>query len=208
MNWLKGRHRLKKRYPVKTGVNLLYKKKKNITIPQMFLAAALFVAILTVFSKFAVIDRLAASGAALREAERLEQQLAEVVRSNSDYEDVLREYQHYYFSAADGTGGTAQNYVNCQDVLGLLDVEFVNKAGIQTVNLAGNMLTVNLTGINLEEASAIAVSLKENKLVREVLVSSANKRDREQVTMVFLTVVLETEKDSGAEENPGTEVAE
>jgi len=204
MNRLGKRYSPKKKYPVKTTVNLFYQEKPPVTLPQLLLAALVFVVLLVTFGKFAVADRLAASGAALREAERLERQLAEVKQSNSDYEDVLREYQHYYFSAADGTGGTTQNYVNCQDVLGLLDAEFVNKAGIQMVNLSGNVLTVNLTEINLEDASAIARSLKENEMVREVLVSSANKREQTQGTTVFLTVILETEKEGGREKNTGT----
>jgi len=190
---------------VKTSVNLVYKKKTGISIPQALLAAAVFVVVLTVFAKFAVINRLTASGNALREAERLEEKLAAVERSNEDYEEVLREYQHYYFSAADGTDEAAQNYVNCQDVLGLLDAEFLNKAGIQMVNLSGNVLTVNLTRINLEAASEIAKSLMENKMVKEVLVSAANKQERTEGTMVFLTIVLETKKDREAKEEAGAE---
>jgi len=200
MNRLRRRNPLKKRYPVKTSVNLVCKKKSGISVLNVLLAAAVFVVVLVVFSKFAVINRLTASGNALREAERLEEAVAAVKRSNVDYEEVLREYQHYYFSAADGTDEAAQNYVNCQDVLELLDTEFVNKAGIQMVNLSGNVLTVNLTRINLEGASAIAKSLKENKMVEEVLVSAANKQEQTEGTMVFLTIVLETKDDSGAGE--------
>ncbi len=193
-------NRQKKRDPVKTSVNLLYKKKKNITIPQMFLAVALFVVVLTVFSKFAVIDRLAASGRALREAEELEEQVLSLKLSNVDYEDVLREYQHYYFSTTDTQGGAAASYVNCLDVMDLLETELLNKAGIQMVNLSGNVLTVNLTEIDLEGASVIAKSLSENKLVRSVMVSAANKRQEAQRTTVFLTIVLEPEQ-SGATQN-------
>jgi len=187
-------NRHKKRYPVKTTVNLLYREKPKISIVQMLLAAVVFVVVLAVFSKFAVIDRLSASGKALREAEELEQSVFALQRSNIDYEDVLREYQHYYFSTTDTEGEAAAVYVNCLDVLELLDAELLNKAGIQMVNLTGNVLTVNLTKINLEGASVIAKSLSENKLVREVMVSAANKQQESQGTTVFLNIVLEPEK--------------
>jgi len=205
MKWLKNRHAPKRKYPVKTTVDLFYQEKPPITIPQLLLAVLVFGVLLVVFGKFAVVDRLAASGAALREAERLEAQLAAIQESNSDYEDVLREYRHYYFSAADGD--TAQSYVNCQNVLALLDTEFVNKAAIRIVNLSGNVLTVNMTGINLEEASAIAESLEKNKLVNEVLVSAANKEEQAEVSTVFMTVVLKTEEESEAEEAAAAEQA-
>ncbi len=208
MNRLGKRHSGKKKYPVKTTVNLLYREKPPITIPQLILVIAVFAVILVTFGKFAVADRLAASGRALQEAENLERRLAAVRESNSDYEEVLREYQHYYFSAADGREMNAQAYVNCQDVLGLLESEFLNKAGMQMVNLTGDVLTVNLTKINLEEASVIAKSLQENKLVREVLVSAANKQEESRGTTVFLTVILEPEAaqeaDAEAEQSAGT----
>jgi len=185
----------RKKYPVKTSVNLLYKEKRNISILQALLAVVVFAAVLVVFAKFAVIDRLAASGAALRAAEELEETLAEVEKSNSDYQDVLREYQHYYFSAADreGEDGAGAAYVSSLDVLELLDGELVNRAGIQMVNLTGNVLTVNLTQINLERASVIAKNLSDNKMVREVVVSSANKGMETEGTTIFLNIILETE---------------
>ncbi len=187
-------NRQKKRYPVKTGVNLLYREKPAISVLQVLLAAAIFVVVLGTFSKFAVIDRLAASGRALREAEELEQKLAAVQREIVDYEDVLREYQHYYFSAADGGGSSGLAYVNSLDVLELLEAELLNKAEVQQFNLTGNVLTVNLTGINLEGASAIAKSLAENALVQEVMVSAANKGQESAGTIVYLNIILEPEQ--------------
>jgi len=188
----------KKRYPVKTTVNLLYQEKPRTPVWQIILAVAVFTAVLVVFSKYAVIDRLSASGAALQEAEEFETIVKRMKQTNSDYEDVLREYQHYYFSAADSeNGGT---YVNCQDVLMVLETEFLNKAGIQMVNLSGNVLTVNLTKINLEGASVIAKSLSQNETVREVKVSAANKAEESEGTTVFLNIILEPAK-SGVTQN-------
>jgi len=188
-------NRQKKRYPVKTSVNLLYREKPKVSVGQMFLAVAVFAVVLAVFSKFAVIDRLAGSGRALREAERLEEAVLSLKLDNIDYDDVLKEYQHYYFSIADTEGEAAASYVNCRDVLEMLEEEFLNKAGIQMVNLTGNIMTVNLTRINLEEASVIAKSLSENKLVRDVMVSAANKQQESHGTTVFLNIVLEPEQD-------------
>ncbi len=193
-------NRQKKRDPVKTGVNLLYREKPKVSLAQIFLAAIVFGTVLTVFAKFAVIDRLSASGRALREAEKLEEAVLSLKLSNVDYDDVLRKYQHYYFSTADTGGEAAAAYVDCLDVLELVDAELLNQAGIQMANLSGNVLTVNLTKINLEGASVIARSLSENKLVRNVMVSAANKQQESQGTTVFLTIILEPEQ-SGVTQN-------
>jgi len=195
----------RKRYPVKTGVNLLYREKPKVSLPQLLLAALVFAVVLGTFSKFAVIDRLAASGKALREAEKLEEQVLSLKLSNVDYEDVLREYQHYYFSFTDTEGEAAEHYVNCLDVLELLDTELINKAGIQMVNLSGNVLTVNLTKINLEGASAIAKSLSQHELVQDVMVSAANKQQESEGTTVFLNLVLKPESSGEAEQELDTE---
>jgi len=194
---IKAMKRHKKQFPDKTTVNLLYTDRSNSSVVKTVLAVLVFAVVLTVFAKFAVIDRLAASGAALREAEELEQAVLELQLNNRDYDDVLREYQHYYFSAADreDENGRNETYVNCQEVLDLLDAELLNKAGIQMVNLSGNVLTVNLTKINLERASVIAKSLKENELVDEVMVSAANRQDASEGTTVYLNIILKTEKD-------------
>jgi len=198
----KAMNRHKKQYPVKTTVNLLYKERSNSSIVRTILVALALGVVLAVFTKFAVIDRLAAAGRALRQAEELEMQLLEVQLSNMDYEDVLQEYQHYYFSISDREGENSQGtvYVECQDVLDLLDEELLHKAGIQMVNLSGNVLTVNLTRINLERASDIAKSLKENEMVEEVMVSAANKKDEAEGTTVYLNIILKTEN-QGAEED-------
>jgi len=195
----------KQRYPVKTSVNLLYREKPKVSLLQLLLAALVFAVVLGAFSKFAVIDRLSASGKALREAEKLEEQVLSLKLNNVDYEDVLREYQHYYFSTADTEGEAAASYVNCLDVMDLLEAELLNKAGVQMVNLTGNVLTVNLTEINLEDASVIAKSLSQNKLVQEVMVSAANKQQASEGTTVFLNIILTPENSGGTEQSPDTE---
>jgi len=188
----------RKRYPVKTSVNLFYREKPPITIPQLLLAVTVFSVIVVVVAKFAVIDRLNASGRALAEAEALERTVAQLQESNADYQDVLREYQHYYFSAADGDSERARTYVNCLDVMALLEEQLLGQAGVQMVNLNGNMLTVTLTQLNLEQASEIARSLSDHKLVQEVMVSAANKQqDSQKATTVYLNIVL-VPKQSGS----------
>jgi len=195
--------RRKKQFPVKTTVNLLRRKRTESSLVKTFLAVLVFAVVLTVFAKFAVIDRLAAASRALREAEELEQTVLELQLKNADYDDVLREYQHYYFSAADRNdeSGGNWNYVNCMEVLGLLDEELLNKAGIQTVNLSGNVLTVDLTKINLEKASEIARSLSENELVDQVMVASANRQDELEGTTVYMNIILKTETNDEAGED-------
>jgi len=195
----------RKQYPVKTSVNLLCKENKNISPVHMLIAASVFVIVLVLFSKFAVIDRLAAAGEAMQEAEDMENAVADLKQENSDYEDVLREYQHYYFSAADNENGETENYVDCQKVLGLLETELLNKAGVQTVDLTGNVLTVNLTEINLERASAIARSLKENEMVEDVMVSAANRQQESEGTTVYLSIILKTEEGGITGQNTDTE---
>jgi len=191
----------RKQYPVKTSVNLLYRKKSSVSPMQMLLAAAVFAIVLAVFSKFAVIDRLSAAGKAQREAENIEKALADVRQSNSDYEEVLREYQHYYFSAADSENGDPKAYVDYLDVLEFLDAELLYRAETQTINLAGNMLTVNLTKITLEDASVIAGSLARYDVVKDVRVSSANRQQEAEGATVCLNITLETQKTGGAGQN-------
>lgn len=189
----------KKQYPVKTSVNLLYKDKKNVSPLQMLLAVPVFVIVLGTFSKFAVIDRLAVASKAMQEAEDMEMAVLEEQRGNIDYDEVLREYQHYYFSIADGEGEEAATYVNCMDLLNLIEAELLYKAGIQSVNLTGNVLTVNLTEINLESASVIAKSLMANEMVQDVMVSAANRGQETAGTTVFLNIVLEPKKEVSEE---------
>jgi len=195
----------RKQYPDKTSVNLLYRDKAKDLSPRMLLAAAVFVVALVLFCKFAVIDRLRAADRALREAEALEEVVARLEQSNSDYDEVLREYQHYYFSVTDTGDGEPVAYVNCLEVLGLLESELLNKAGVQMVNLTGNVLTVDLTEINLEEASVIAKSLMEHKIVKDVTVSMANRHQELEGTKVYLIIVLEAEDDEAADNEAADE---
>ncbi len=198
----------RKQYPDKTSVNLLYRDKANELTPRMLVAVAVFVVALALFCKFAVIDRLWAADRALREAEEMEKIVATLQQGNSDYEEVLREYQHYYFSVTDTGNGEPVAYVDCLEVLGLLESELLNRAGVQMVNLTGSVLTVNLTEINLEDASAIAKSLMKHKMVKDVTVSTANRHQELEGTKVYLIIVLETEDDEAAEQDVDAEEGE
>jgi len=210
----KGMNSRRKQYPVKSSVNLLCKEKTNSSLVRTLLAVAVFLFVLVVFFKFAVIDRLVRAEKAMQKAEDIENDVAGLKLANSDYEDVLREYQHYYFSAADmaeeneedaGNGTAPQVYVNSLKVLELVDEELLHKSGIQMINLTGNVLTVNLTKINLERASVIAKSLSDNEMVQEVIVSAANRQEETAETAVYLNIILAPEKSDAAGQNTDAE---
>ncbi len=207
-----NRHR--KKYPVKTTVNLLYRKESQIAFGWLVLGTVIFAVALIAFTKFAVIDRLAEASRALQEASNVEQRLAEAQQSNSDYEDVLREYQHYYFTITDSESGEPIDYVDVLDVFGILEDELLGKAGIEALNMTGNVLTINLTEIDLKGASAIAKSLERNELVESVTVSAANRLENYELdqyglnpyrpeqlrgTTVFMNIILKPQNSEEAQ---------
>jgi len=162
--------KIKGHYPTKTSINLFYKEKKtgkNMAALGLF---ALFMVALAIFTKFMVIDQLAAVDAAESLYLTRQNQLSTLQQSNSVYDQVEDEYSHF------GIGYLTDAELNRHDrenMLKVIDQKVGISQGIRSIQISENTVTISFLTLELKDMSTIVSRLEESEYVNYVTVSKA-----------------------------------
>lgn len=154
------------RAPSKTTMNLYFKEKKPLR-PQVLIPCVLVLAALAgLFAKFAVADRFAGLEEARAALESERRRLQTLRDSYADYGEVQDEYMKYNYNNFD------RSIVSRMDILDLLERVVFPPAGVRTLTISGNTMSMTLTGLTLDEVSDMLHALEAEELVRKVTVST------------------------------------
>ena len=182
-----------KGYPTKTTVNLVSSER---TLPQQrkLLRWGILAAVcLLLFCKFAVIDRWGAVADLQAETEAVQTQLSQLQDENRDYDAVSAEYARYF---SNPIPEDAAPTADCLKVLDLIQETLMPRAGIASVSFTETTVKVQLTGIDLNGASASLSQLHQNPLVGNVELYTANSETGaapEEKSSVVMTITLITD---------------
>lgn len=141
------------------------------------------------FMKFGIMDPLAKKTAALNELSIKQEQLAAVNAKLAGYDELEKEYGRYSYG---WMNETEVNLVSRMDVLNLIEKRIATKATIDDIAVNNNVLTLNIHGITLEQASAMVKNLEESPLVESATVYSAVAESAEEAK-IFLSIILTKE---------------
>ena len=162
--------KIKGHYPTKTSINLVYKEKETGKNMMALVLFGVFLVLLAIFTKFMVIDQIAA----VNEAEGLYQtrqdQLATLQRSNSVYDQVEAEYSHL------GIGNLSQAELERHDRVNMLDViddKVGISKGIRTIQISENTAVLSFLTLELKDMATIISRLEESEHVSYVTASRA-----------------------------------
>ena len=176
------------RVPTKKEINLAVVGEKHINglialpaILLIFLAAAMF-------SKFLVYDRLMEVSAAQAEVKSLQRQLDAGYEELADYQELADLYAHYTFS---GMTEEEQQRVSRVDVLSLLDRVVLPQAGIDSLTITSNQMTLTMTDSTLQQINLLVQKLEQDPLVDFCSVNTAvsNEKDRPDAILDENTIV-------------------
>jgi len=166
--------KIKGHYPTKTSINLAYKEKKtgkNLTALALF---GVFLVLLAVFTKFMVLDQIAAVNAAENLLDTRQRQLSTLQRSNSVYDQVEAEYSHF------GIGYLSQDERDRHDRVNMMDViddKVGISKGIRTIQISENTAVLSFLTLELKDMSTIISRLEESEYVSYVTASRATTTD-------------------------------
>ena len=162
-------------YPTKTYINLVVSDKKKIDLRSTLPKAILVVLLAVVAIKFGVFDFYERVGQKEIELARQTQTLNELEARLVNYDAVKAEYETYESTKLVADGLT----VPVVDVLKLIDRYIAPAAQIDSIDLKGNTLSLNLSNITLNGVGKLVSSLYEQPIVDNVSVSTAttNKGD-------------------------------
>lgn len=174
--------------PSKKTMNFVH-HQSSINLKKLVPVVLVILIVAAVFVKFGVLDPLDKKTAALNELSLKQEQLAAVEAKLSGYDELAKEYGRYSYG---WMNETEVNLVSRMDVLGLIESRIANKAIIDNIAVNNNVLTLNIHGITLEQASSMVKNLEESDLVESASVYNA-VADNAEEAQIFMSIILTKE---------------
>ena len=158
--------------------------------PKKVLPLAIVVIIVAaVFAKFGIMDQLDKKTAAYNDLAQRQEQLAVVNTKQAGYDELEKQYGRYSYG---WMSESEVSMVSRMDVLALVEQKISPASVIENIAVNNNVLTLNIHGITLEQASAMVKSLEESEMVSSATVYSASAENAEDAS-IFLSIILTKE---------------
>lgn len=163
-----------KSYPVKTTLNL-GAKPKSINSPSR--AIPIFIAmmgLIVLFGKFCVADRLSFADQAESAATQAEAALASLKEQTATYEALRAEYDRRVFPELIGDEAYSTDVM---DILELIESRLMREARVHAFSVQEPVITLQLSGVTLNDTAALVKSLESSPLVNSVMVYTAGTEE-------------------------------
>ena len=151
--------------------------------------AIVVVLVAALFAKFGIMDQLDKKTAAYNDLAQRQEQLAVVNNKLAGYDELAKQYGRYSYG---WMSESEVNTVSRMDVLALVEQKISPASVIENIAVNNNVLTLNIHGITLEQASAMVKSLEESEMVSSATVYSASAENAEDAS-IFLSIILTKE---------------
>ena len=160
--------------PQKRSINLAPVGVERID-PKLALAGSLIVFLLAaMFSKFLVADRLAAMNRESAQVAALRTQLSQEYDKVASFGSIADEYAHYTYS---GMTEEELSLVDRADVIRMIKEGTENNREVESWSLRGNVVTLTVSGRDLQEINQLARRLEQFDLVNTCTVTAASKEE-------------------------------
>ena len=158
--------------------------------PKKVIPVVVIVLVITVvFARFGILDPLAQKTAAYNELALKQEQQAAVNAKLAGYDELALEYGRYSYG---WMNKTEVNMVSRMDVLALVEEKITPASVVENMAVNNNVLTLNIRGITLEQASAMVKSLEQSELVQSATVYNAVANEAQEAS-IFLSIILTKE---------------
>ena len=158
--------------------------------PKKVIPIAIVIIILAaVFAKFGIMDQLDKKTEAYNKLAQRQETLSGKMNQLAGYDELAQQYGRYSYG---WMSESEVNTVSRMDVLALVEQKISPASVIENIAVNGNVLSLNIHGITLEQASAMVKSLEESKMVSSATVYSAKAENAEDAS-IFLSIILTKE---------------
>lgn len=156
------------------------------------LIVVLVVAIL-LFAKFGILDQLDKKLDAINEVSQKQANLATVNARLANYDEVAYQYGRYSYG---WMTETESSLLDRMDILEILETIVCESAILEDFAVNNNILNANISGLSLDDTSALVKQLEADPRVQDVFVYTAKSEDAELNAQVAMTVILTKEAES------------
>ena len=171
--------------PTKKTMNFSH-HVSSFDLRKMMPAIIVIVIVIALFAKFGTIDQLSKKTSAFAELSDIQTQQDVLNAKLKDYPELEKQYGRYSY------GWMSEDEVSLVDrmeVYSLIESKIMDAAVIEDFAINGNVITMNIRGITLIQASAVVKDLESSPMVDSAYVYSAEAENAEQAEM-FMTVNL------------------
>lgn len=174
--------------PSKKTMNFVH-HQSNVNYKRLIPVLLVLIIVAAVFAKVGILDQLDKKTAAYNELAQKQEMLAAVNSRLAGYPELEKEYGRYSYG---WMNETEVNMVSRMDVLKLVEDKISRAAVIENLAVNNNVLTMNIHGITLEQASAMVKSLEQSDLVVSATVYNAVAEEAEEAK-IFISIILTKE---------------
>ena len=174
--------------PTKKTMNFSH-HVSSFDLRKMMPAIIVIVIVIGLFAKFGIIDQLSKKPSAFAELSDIQTQQDVLNAKLKDYPELEKQYGRYSY------GWMSEDEVSLVDrmeVYKLIESKIMDAAVIENFAVNGNVITMNMRGITLKEASAVVKDLESSDMVDSAYVYSAEAENAEQAQM-FMTINISKE---------------
>ncbi|MDD5902006.1 MAG: hypothetical protein PUC58_01345 [Oscillospiraceae bacterium] len=174
--------------PTKKTMNFSH-HVSSFDLRKMMPAIIVIVIVIGLFAKFGIIDQLSRKTSAFAELSDIQTQQDVLNARLKDYPELEQQYGRYSY------GWMSEDEVSLVDrmeVYKLIESKIMDAAVIENFAVNGNVITMNMRGITLIEASAVVKDLESSDMVDSAYVYSAEAENAEQAQM-FMTINISKE---------------
>lgn len=154
--------------PSKRTMNLYYKPDRTTGPATAALYILFALTVLLAAAKIGIYDKLYELRQAWEQLSRVQAEERQYAGRLSDYNEVLHRY-HLYAATEDERATTDR-----LEILDLLDDHIRTVAEVNYVSIAGDSVSVRLSGVTLAETAEILRSLRDEPIVSDATVSTAS----------------------------------
>ena len=174
--------------PSKKTMNFA-RRQSNFNPKRVIPIILVIIIVAVAFAKFAIMDPMDKKAAAYADLSYKKVELAAVNAKLADYDALSHEYGRYSYG---WMNETEISLVSRIDALNLVEKQIANKAVIKNMAVNNNVLTLNIKGITLKEASDMVAKLEMNDLVESAAVYNATAAEAEEAE-IFMSIILTKE---------------
>lgn len=160
--------------------------ESSFNVGKVAIIALVAVIALLIFAKVGFTDPIAEKSQAYYRLSTKQDELDRIQKRLGEFKELEQQYGRYSYGRMNEN---EINLVNRMDVLELVETEIASRAFIDNFAVNNNVLTMNIYGITLEQASTIVNRLESNELVTSASVNSATADDGVEAR-IFISIVL------------------
>lgn len=155
-------------YPSKKSLNLYYQDDVSTRLSTIALDILFVVVVVLGLAKFLVVDVLAERNEAVAKLDAVQSQVELQLKEIADYDEVSGEYVRYSYKILVDEQGLNDRL----EVLDMLEKTVYKNSGITNVSIVGNVVSLNFSGLDLNETAQLIQEIQSYEMVSSVQVNN------------------------------------